>query len=541
MKSLNRFKTRILLITLIGTLFLLPLFLKVQLTMTQETYPEIKSFSNDTLLSIDDNIYPHHVEVSMAISDNGIIFVGWKNSETHNGGGVRVSMVKSFDGGETWTSPYNMPMFEGRSTGQSDPWLYWYNGTIYYAYLEYENDVDGLTQITVAKSDDDGEIWTLVNATNATYFADKETFVVGENNTIYVAYDDVDTSLSGNATVRVSRSLDGGYNYQDNSSLGEDADFVGPYITLNQTGDIFIAWSWLPETGGNLYFTKSQNGGQSFDQPQLINQDGNFCMFEVVGGYPSKATLPVIEFDQNNRLYIIWADKFDQQGDTWDIYLRYSDNFGRTWSDRIRVNPSLTGNQWNPDVTIDESGRLHIVYYSEQGGRYRPYYRTLNFTGTYRNEVVFSEEIPITQSFSSNYFSRPGEYFTIQLDNNNIPHIAWSDARNNEMDIYYSHGLTYIPSQFPLELIIIITIIGIIGFISIVIVLYMKYKHDINRVSKKKLEKKIENYKKTFKYICSNCHEFTSTLRGYCEKCGAKDTLKRASRDEFKNYLPDLI
>ncbi|MFX1480776.1 MAG: sialidase family protein, partial [Promethearchaeota archaeon] len=346
--------------------------------MAQEIYPDIKSFSDDIHLSIDDSIYLHHVEVSMAISDNGIIFVGWKNSATHNGGGIRVSIVKSFDGGETWTSPYDMPMFEGRSTGQSDPWLFWYKDAIYYAYLEYENDADGLSQITVAKSDDDGESWTLVNATNAHYFADKETFVVGENNTIYVAYDDVDTSPTGNATVRVSRSLDGGYTYQDNSSLGEDFYFVGPYITLNQTGDVFIAWSWLPESGGNLYFTKSQDGGQKFDLPKLINHDGNYCVYETVGGYPSKATLPVLEFDQNKRLYVLWADKFDQQGDTWDVYLRYSDDFGRTWSDRIRVNPSMSGNQWNPDVAIDESGRLHIVYYSEQGGRYRPYYRTLN-------------------------------------------------------------------------------------------------------------------------------------------------------------------
>lgn len=546
MKLTIRFKNRLFIAILIVFLLLLPFLTSIKLTKSQEINPTILSFSEDKLLSIDDSNYPHHVEVSMAISENGIIFVGWKNSETHNGGGARVSIVRSLDGGQTWTNPYDMPMFEGQFTRQSDPWLYWYNNTIYYAYLEFENDyfVDPeggyLTQITVAKSDDDGETWTPVKATSGNYFADKETLVVSENGTIYVVYDDVDPSSTGNATVRVSRSLDGGITYQDISSLGEDFYFVGPYITLNQSGDIFIAWTWAPETGGNLYFTKSSDGGLSFDPPQFINQDGNYCALEAIGGYASKATLPVLEFDKENRLYVLWADKFDYQGDTWDVYLRYSDDFGRTWSNRIRVNPTIVGHQWNPDLAIDDSGRLHIVYYSEEGGSYRPYYRTLNFTGPYRNQTLFTEELAITQSFTSSTFSRPGEYFAIQLDDNNIPHIAWSDARNNQMDIYYSYGLIYVPFRFSLELIIIITIIVIIGFTALIIIFYIRYKRNPLKISKRKLEQQMKDYMKTFRFICSNCHEFANTLREYCERCGAKDTLKRASREDYHNYLPDL-
>ncbi|GAG66107.1 unnamed protein product, partial [marine sediment metagenome] len=141
--------------------------------------------------------------------DNGTIFVGWKNSETHNGGGARVSIVRSLDLGKTWTQPYDMPMFGGSFTRQSDPWLYWYNGTVYYAYLEFEpdyfNNPSGgyLTQITIAKSTDYGVSWTLVQASNGTHFADKETIVVGENNTVYLVYDDVDVEdPNGNATTR---------------------------------------------------------------------------------------------------------------------------------------------------------------------------------------------------------------------------------------------------------------------------------------------------------------------------------------------------
>lgn len=60
-----------------------------EIRSSQEYHPEILAFSDNRLLSIDDSNYAHHVEVSMAISDfpDEVIFVGWKNSETHSGGG----------------------------------------------------------------------------------------------------------------------------------------------------------------------------------------------------------------------------------------------------------------------------------------------------------------------------------------------------------------------------------------------------------------------------------------------------------------------
>jgi len=460
------------------------LFKTDYLYISQEKDAVILGFSGNKLLSTDDSNYAHHVEVSMAISDNGTIFVGWKNSQTHNGAGTRVSIVKSLDGGTSWTQPYDMPMFGGSITAQSDPWLYWYNGTVYYAYLEFEpeyfNDPSGgyLTQITIAKSIDNGATWTPVQASNGTYFADKETFVVGENNTVYLVYDDVNIeNPNGNASIRVTRSNDRGDSYNEISMIGEDEFYLGPYITLNSSGDPFVAWSWLPDSGGNLYFSKSLDKGFTFDAPQIINDDGNYSILEPAGGTAGKATLPVIKFDKDNRLYILWADKYDQATDTFDVYLRYSDNYGANWSGRFRVNPDTAGNQWNPDMVIDKTGRLHIVYYSEIGGNYRPYYRTVNFTGAQRSNPTFSDELVIASEDTSSFFTRPGEYMCIQLDPYGIPHVAWSDGRNNEMDIYYAYGLTELP--FPIEIVIIVIVIIIIGAVSVVFIFRYRHKHNI--------------------------------------------------------------
>jgi len=84
------------------------------------TIQTIESFSEVKHLSINDLFYGHHVEPTLAISDNGTIFAGWKNSETHNGGGAQVSFAKSGDGGNTWSSPIDMPNFNGIRTRKSE-------------------------------------------------------------------------------------------------------------------------------------------------------------------------------------------------------------------------------------------------------------------------------------------------------------------------------------------------------------------------------------------------------------------------------------
>jgi hypothetical protein len=439
-------------------------------TATENT-PEVSGFSSNVLLSTDDSIYPHHVEVSMAISENGTLFAGWKDSDTHNGPGIRVSVTKSTDGGTTWTNPYNMPMFTSGITGQSDPWLVWHDETIYYAYLEYSITGPSLSQITVARSDNYGASWIPVTASYGTYFADKETMVVSDNGTIYVVYDDTDdATLIGNTTIRLTRSTDGGVTFQEICNITEQTPWKGlPYIALSDENHLYVAWLYLePVTlnWGNIELARSLDGGNSFQESHFINSDGNYST-----SAPGKITLPVLRFDQYDRLYALWADGFDEGENSFDVYLRYSDDFGVTWSNRLRVNPTVEGNQWNPEMTIDDNGRLHIVYYDEQGGYYRPYYRTVSFVGDEHDTPVFSDPVPVADSLTSSAFTRPGEYMTIKLDSEGIPHIVWSDGRNNEMDIYYAHGVY--ETIFPMELVVILTGTTII-ILACIVVLYLR-------------------------------------------------------------------
>lgn len=393
-------------------------------------------FSTNVLLSVNDTIYPQHVEPTLDISPNNTIFVGWKNAYTHNSGGVRVSFTKSSDNGLTWTSPIDMPMFKGMFTSQSDPWIVFYNNTLFYTYLEFNPYSNNFTQITLAKSQNYGQSWKLIPASNGTGFADKETFTV-YNNTIYMTYDDI-----GNETLtKLTRSDDFGDSFKEISIIPDNNtfDYAAPYVTTNSSGAIYVAWLYVNKTTnfGDVFIDYSTDKGVTFHNDTDINPDGNFGTALEYNGRPTKITLPVIKFDSKNRLYCLWSD-LAPYGTDWNIFLKYSDDYGKTWSQRIPIDNQTVGNQWLGDFEIDSQNNLHVVYMSELNGWYKPYYSLITFKGS---NYTISSPVPVANEYTSSDFVRPGDYLTIKVDSSNIPHVVWTDGRDYSLNIYYAHRI----------------------------------------------------------------------------------------------------
>ncbi|MHA2202956.1 MAG: sialidase family protein, partial [Candidatus Hodarchaeales archaeon] len=410
--------------------------------------PVIISFSENILLSTDDSIYSHHVEPTMAISENGTIFTGWKDALTHSGPGYRVSFCRSTDNGETWSEPYNMPQFEGMDTRQSDPWLFWRSGAVYYAYMDfigswYTQETQNFSQITISKSTDYGKTWTPVKASYNSGLADKETMTVSNDGTVYLTYGDFIVAPNGTIVevyIRLSSSTDGGTTYSEKSVIAEETA-VFPFVTTSSNGSVYVALRVIPgEKWGDVYISYSNDNGLTFSELTDLNPESENATSDWGTGL-SRQTMPVIRFDQDDRLYALWAERYEPLGE-WDVYIRYSDDYGQTWSQRYRVNPDIEGMQWHPDLDFDSQGRCHIVYYDQRGDQYAPLYRMISFPKDSTGEVVFGDPIVIaSDSTSAPYNRRPGEYFAVRIDSNDIPHVVWSDGRYEEMDIYYSQGL----------------------------------------------------------------------------------------------------
>ena len=69
----------------------------------------------------------------------------------------------------------------------------------------------------------------------------------------------------------------------------------------------------------------------------------------------------------NGRVYLMYTDRPSTVSYDMDIYVRYSDNAGATWSPRVRVNDDTLGNgksQFNPKIALDQtSGLIAVSFY----------------------------------------------------------------------------------------------------------------------------------------------------------------------------------
>jgi hypothetical protein len=171
------------------------------------------------------------------------------------------------------------------------------------------------------------------------------------------------------------------------TALGEDGGFL-PVETVPGTnnctyGDVAIGPSGqvmqvctLTESG--------QGGGKVFVN---VDPDGlgpaafggrEFVVDTHVGGFdfippqPDRSVdaEPGLAWDttggaHNDRVYLVYTLEHPNESNNTDIYVRYSDTTGATWSPPVRVNDDATLNsQFLPKISLDPTtGKIAVVWY----------------------------------------------------------------------------------------------------------------------------------------------------------------------------------
>ena len=70
----------------------------------------------------------------------------------------------------------------------------------------------------------------------------------------------------------------------------------------------------------------------------------------------------------NGRVYAVYTKEQRNESDDMDIYVRYSDDNGATWSAGVRVNDDNTRNsQFLPKISLDQTtGNIAVVWYDSR-------------------------------------------------------------------------------------------------------------------------------------------------------------------------------
>lgn len=221
---------------------------------------------------------------------------------------------------------------------------------------------------------------------------------VGPGGELYIVYMDQTDGIW------LRRSSDGGVTLQpairvatrkDGSAVGP-AHVPGSFQTLRTSffavdptdGTLYVTWADTTDAAGgslnlDVYLTKSENGGNTWSLPRVINGDAV---------PPGDQFCPWIEVDRTGRLHVVYYDtrRFRQTDADpvahLDAYYAYSENRGQSWTEApLTEEPfayggtfigdylgmGVAGNRAYPAYSSNQRGNLdvhiHVVQFPGQG------------------------------------------------------------------------------------------------------------------------------------------------------------------------------
>ncbi len=299
----------------------------------------------------------------------------------------------SFDGGESWLRvPTANP--DERIEGD-DAVAFGNDGMAYHSYISFYGSWDynwkrQSSGIYVDASNDGGRTWfrrsVVVDHINTSAPMEDKPYVIADNskdskfkNNVYLAWTHFAVYGSYNhadsSQIYFSRSVDSGKTFSTPmriSDTGGDCidssnTVEGAITAVGPEGQVYVVWAG-PK---GLVMTESLDGGKTFGANKVIGYIYHGWDKEVPGIGRANG-MPVTKIDNSygpNRgtIYVNWID--DRNGDP-DVFLKYSRDEGKTWSNSIRVNDDKLKNgkyQFFTWMAVDPGdGSVNIAFYDRR-------------------------------------------------------------------------------------------------------------------------------------------------------------------------------
>lgn len=205
----------------------------------------------------------------------------------------------------------------------------------------------------------------------------------------------------------VARSTDRGRTITKNFKVDDNTCVCcRTSIATSADGLVYVAWRKIFD--GNIRETvvsRSTDGGQTFSAPVVVGNDR--WVYQACPHRP--ASLGV---DRLGRLYVVWYT--EGADETPAIYLAYSDDQGKTFSEKQQLNRSKGTFPDHPQMAVDPQGRV-IVIWEEQS--------------PVRREIVMSHSLDRGRSFSAprKLNEKHGQTPTISVNHQGTVVMGWKE------------------------------------------------------------------------------------------------------------------
>jgi len=189
------------------------------------------------------------------------------------------------------------------------------------------------------------------------------------------------------------------------------ADTSGiPSIAAYLSGSLHVVW--YDSTPGNLeiYYKNSTDGGDAWSTSKRLTWTSG------------KSWMPAIAADSSGNLYVVW---FDDTPGNYEIYYKKSTDGGATWSTGQRLT-FTSGWSESPDIAVDPSGNLHLVWWDDVLGNNEIYYKKSTDGG-----ATWTPNKRLTWTPEGS--GAPA----IAVDSSAHLHVVWVDSPTGNYEIYY--------------------------------------------------------------------------------------------------------
>ncbi len=289
----------------------------------------------------------------------------------------------SFDGGATWTTKL---IGDNDNLGDAccDPSLSFDRyGNLFMTYL-YNVELE----VPIALSTDDGLHFNLIAniakppKQSSSASGERGLFRFVDQPTITAGVGEVWMVFNGGGPIVATGAKVSG--------LGKVGGFITPEVvpgTNNCTyGDVSIgprgqvmqvcSLTESGQGGGKLFVNVDPDGlGPAGFGSRVFVAETHVGGFDFIPAQPDRSVdaEPGLAWDRtggphNGRVYLVYTLEQPNESNNMDIYVRFSDNDGATWSGPARVNDDHTKNsQFLPKISLDPtSGNLAVVWYDSR-------------------------------------------------------------------------------------------------------------------------------------------------------------------------------
>ena len=234
---------------------------------------------------------------------------------------------------------------------------------------------------------------------------------------IYVLWQDIVFSGgSHGGEIFFAKSEDGGRSFSEPVNLSNTQDGAGKGrisqrywdngsldLAVDADGTIYTSWT---EYEGRLRFRKSEDGGASFTEAEVIANEGNYGPARAPSLTASEGTV-----------HLVWS-----VGELEDADIHYvrSDDKGNTF-DQPRKVKETGGHSDAPQIASDNNGRLHLVFGESSSGPLEQY--DIHYTRLEQDSEEFESPRNISEQQQDEFQSR--NYPTIDVDAAGNVYVLW--------------------------------------------------------------------------------------------------------------------